>query len=85
MGHLTKIANHLADSTEKGNNSERIKKCIQGKVPAEGGRLQWACQYCQPLMALIQFALYYFVHSIPIIFIHNFRDNGTKILENLLY
>ena len=32
MGHLTKISNHISDNTEKGNNSERIKKLIQGKL-----------------------------------------------------
>ena len=35
MGHLTRIANHLVDNMEKGQNSERIKEIFQGKCSAQ--------------------------------------------------
>ena len=32
MGHLTKIANHITQSTVKGNNVDRIKELLKGEL-----------------------------------------------------
>lgn len=40
MGHLTRIANHVVESTEKGTNAERIKNLIS-QLPSEG-QDRWA-------------------------------------------
>lgn len=37
MGHLTRMANALAQNTEKGPNAEQLRQLLKGEAGAPGG------------------------------------------------